>query len=111
MAKTREERIRDRAYEIWQREGAEHGRHADHWLRAEAEIEAEDRKAAATGQQSAAIAREAGATGTAPPPSPTPSRVATPARAASKPQRGVAETTGAGNEKPKPGAPGRGKSS
>jgi hypothetical protein len=32
------ERIRTRAYEIWEREGRPHRRHDDHWRRAEAEI-------------------------------------------------------------------------
>jgi hypothetical protein len=30
--------IRQRAYEIWEREGRPHGRDRIHWLRAEAEI-------------------------------------------------------------------------
>ena len=38
MDETREDRIRRRAFEIWQREGGTHGRHEDHWRRAEAEI-------------------------------------------------------------------------
>jgi Protein of unknown function (DUF2934) len=32
------DRIRQRAYEIWQSEGKPHGRNLIHWLRAEAEI-------------------------------------------------------------------------
>jgi Protein of unknown function (DUF2934) len=32
------DRIRRRAYEIWEREGWPHGRHLDHWLRAASEI-------------------------------------------------------------------------
>jgi hypothetical protein len=32
------ERIRIRAYEIWEREGRPHRRHDDHWHRAETEI-------------------------------------------------------------------------
>src|SRR5690242_14356261 len=43
MSKTREERIRERAYDLWEREGGQHGRHDTHWKEAEAEIEAEDR--------------------------------------------------------------------
>jgi hypothetical protein len=34
----REQAIHERAYRIWEREGHLHGRHLDHWLRAEAEV-------------------------------------------------------------------------
>ena len=37
----RERRIRERAYEIWEREGRPEGREAEHWERAEAEIAAQ----------------------------------------------------------------------
>lgn len=37
----REEQIRSRAYEIWDREGRQHGSHDDHWHRAAQEIAAE----------------------------------------------------------------------
>jgi hypothetical protein len=43
MADSRDERIRRRAYEIWDREGRTHGRHDEHWHQAAAEIDAEDR--------------------------------------------------------------------
>ena len=36
------ERIRKRAHEIWQEEGSPEGREYSHWLRARAEIQAED---------------------------------------------------------------------
>ena len=42
MRSDREERIRQRAYAIWQSEGHGHGRHEDHWHRAEREIAAEE---------------------------------------------------------------------
>jgi hypothetical protein len=42
MRSDREERIRQRAYAIWQSEGHRHGRHEDHWHRAEREIAAEE---------------------------------------------------------------------
>ena len=48
MAESRDERIRRRAYEIWDREGRSHGRHEDHWHQAAVEIDAEDRKGAAS---------------------------------------------------------------
>lgn len=41
MNSDQESRIRQRAYEIWQREGRPEGREAEHWRRAEAEITAE----------------------------------------------------------------------
>lgn len=38
---TREERIKRRAYEIWEREGRPTGREQEHWDRAVQEIEGE----------------------------------------------------------------------
>lgn len=46
MQGDREDRIRHRAYEIWEREGRPEGRGQDHWAQACAEIEAEDRTSA-----------------------------------------------------------------
>jgi hypothetical protein len=43
MPKTRDDKIRERAYAIWQRHGRPHGQHDEHWRQAEAEIEAEER--------------------------------------------------------------------
>lgn len=37
-----EDRIRQRAYEIWEREGRPEGRHEDHWHRAHRELTGED---------------------------------------------------------------------
>ena len=37
------EAIRERAYIIWVREGRQHGRDFDHWVRAQVELEAEVR--------------------------------------------------------------------
>ncbi|MDQ2103159.1 DUF2934 domain-containing protein [Azospirillum isscasi] len=48
MQGDREDRIRHRAYEIWEREGRPEGRGESHWAQACAEIEAED-AASATG--------------------------------------------------------------
>ena len=42
MRSNREERVKQRAYELWQTEGHGHGRHEDHWHRAEREIAAEE---------------------------------------------------------------------
>ena len=33
------QRIRERAYELWEREGRPHGRHMDHWVQAEQETQ------------------------------------------------------------------------
>lgn len=62
MPKTREERVRERAYEIWEREGRMHGCDPEHWRRAEAEIDAEERRTTSTESASAQIAADAGAT-------------------------------------------------
>jgi hypothetical protein len=75
MRSDREERIKQRAYAIWQSEGHRHGRHEDHWHRAEREIAAEEagpgeaprrasrpRKAAAEKSVAATPARSRGET-------------------------------------------------
>ena len=41
MDSDKEARIRERAYEIWVREGRPHGKDAEHWQKAEAEIAAQ----------------------------------------------------------------------
>ncbi|MGQ3295251.1 MAG: DUF2934 domain-containing protein, partial [Shinella sp.] len=41
MTNDREEKIRARAYEIWQREGSEDGVALDHWIQAQEEVDAE----------------------------------------------------------------------
>lgn len=42
MTRAREERIRERAHELWEREGNPAGREQVHWEQAAREIEAED---------------------------------------------------------------------
>ena len=42
MGDDREDRIRARAYEIWQREGSPPGHENDHWIEAEQELDAEN---------------------------------------------------------------------
>ncbi|MGE5271694.1 MAG: DUF2934 domain-containing protein [Thiohalocapsa sp.] len=37
-----DERIRERAYEIWEREGRPEGKSVEHWMQAEAEVSAEE---------------------------------------------------------------------
>jgi hypothetical protein len=46
-----EQKIRERAYAIWEQEGRPHGRDLDHRLRAEAEIAAERVRGGATARQ------------------------------------------------------------
>jgi hypothetical protein len=45
MQNERTERIRERAHEIWEREGQPEGRDVEHWQMAVAEIEAEESQA------------------------------------------------------------------
>ena len=47
MQSDRHERITERAYQIWVAEGRVHGRHAEHWQRAEREIAEEELRVAA----------------------------------------------------------------
>lgn len=42
MTDEREDRIRNRAYELWQRDGAPDGKPDDHWYQAEREIDQGD---------------------------------------------------------------------
>jgi hypothetical protein len=42
MSTDREEKIRSRAHQIWEREGGTHGRHQEHWAQATHEIDNED---------------------------------------------------------------------
>lgn len=44
----REQRIKERAFELWQREGSLDGRSLGHWLQAEREIQEEDEAEAAS---------------------------------------------------------------
>ncbi len=47
MSSDREERVRQRAHEIWLREGRPDGHGPRHWIEAEGEIDAEDAAARA----------------------------------------------------------------
>lgn len=53
MADEREDRVRERAYRLWEQEGRPHGRHADHWHQASQEVGDE-----LYGQQGATDAQE-----------------------------------------------------
>jgi Protein of unknown function (DUF2934) len=58
MQSDRQARISERAYQIWVAEGRIHGRHDEHWQRAEHEIAEEElRVAAALAERAAATAK------------------------------------------------------
>lgn len=77
MADDRFAKIRERAYLIWERENKPEGKHLEHWLCAEAEIDAE--LAAETGEQGQAIR-----------PTPSPTQAAAPMpETADRPRRAV----------------------
>jgi hypothetical protein len=65
MRSDREERIKERAYAIWLAEGRAHGRHQEHWHRAEREIAAEETTGKAAGGGTARRVRAATTPGTA----------------------------------------------
>ncbi|MFB9794865.1 DUF2934 domain-containing protein [Shinella granuli] len=48
MDDQRERRIKERAFELWQREGSLDGRSLGHWLQAEREVQEEDEAEAAS---------------------------------------------------------------
>ncbi|SFP54954.1 DUF2934 domain-containing protein [Sphingomonas rubra] len=60
MTDDRNDRVRRRAYEMWEQQGGEHGRHEDHWHSASAEIDA------ATQAEEASTAAPDGTTLTSP---------------------------------------------
>ena len=67
MRSDRDERIKQRAYDLWQSEGHGHGRHEDHWHRAEREIAAEEAgpgKAPLRARRSGKVAAEKSAAAT-----------------------------------------------
>ena len=62
-----ENEIRKRSYHIWEREGRPDGRHLDHWLMAQAELDAEGkartrapRRAAKTSPKTESAAKSTG---------------------------------------------------
>lgn len=63
-ARDNRDRISRRAHEIWEREGQPHGRHDEHWVRAQAEIEAEDTARPITETDAPVLPRKPTAKGT-----------------------------------------------
>ena len=57
MIHANDEAIRDRAYQIWEREGRPHGRDRDHWLQAAWELSGEEAKAAALSKKAKPAAK------------------------------------------------------
>jgi len=51
--KRNDERVRVRAYELWERDGRPHGRNDEYWAEALRQIQQEDRGAPPTGMQQA----------------------------------------------------------
>ncbi len=80
----KEDRIRARAYELWEREGRAHGNHESHWQEATRQVEAElAGEAVAPRKASGSKARKTGkppSAGAAASPSDTGSDAANPAR-------------------------------
>jgi hypothetical protein len=54
MSDDLDEKIRGRAYTIWEEEGGEHGRDREHWARAEQEVGSDGRSVTAPTQQAPA---------------------------------------------------------
>ena len=67
MDRDREERIRERAYQIWEREGRQEGSHDAHWQRAERELDEEEQEGGTETSQNEPrqMAGDASAPGTA----------------------------------------------
>jgi hypothetical protein len=97
MESDKEARIRERAHEIWVSEGRPHGRDAEHWQKAEAEIAAES--GAVADRAAAGSKPRTEAPGPAPAaPSAQSSGAAAPLRSrrAAKPASGATESGGGG---------------
>ncbi len=58
MADNRDELLRARAYALWEEEGQPHGRDADHWAAAEAELFGDAAKSTAAPEATARPARK-----------------------------------------------------
>ncbi len=98
MSNTREEKIRQRAHALWEREGRPHGAHDRHWHQATSEVDAEDATAAgepAAGTKSSAKAK-ASTMAAAPAKVPKAAQPAAARADASAPKSGRKATKGAG---------------
>ena len=73
-----EEAIRERAYQIWVREGCPHGRDFDHWVQAQVELTAESIASNGGAKRVAAVKRPRAAAAPKPVPAAKPARNAAP---------------------------------
>jgi len=72
-----EERIRTRAYELWEAEGRPEGREIEHWLQAVQELHSEERDAVGVASSRPPRTRSAATTAGAAKPAARPARTAT----------------------------------
>jgi hypothetical protein len=93
MADGLDERIRRRAYEIWEAEGRPAGRDEEHWHRAAEEVRAEARAETAVGGQAPDPAAPGPSAGSQTRPAETPPTKSSPAKPAGK--MGPAKAAGA----------------
>jgi len=88
MADDRQERIRNRAHQIWQEEGQPAGHHERHWHQAAADVDRED----ATGKPAKKPAKKAAVAGKAKAePKEAQGKVAKAAKKPSKPKKAAAK--------------------
>lgn len=88
MADDRQERIRNRAHQIWQEEGQPAGHHERHWHQAAADVDRED----ATGKPAKTPAKKAAGAGKAKAePKEAQGKVAKAAKKPSKPKKAAAK--------------------
>lgn len=83
MSTDREQRIRERAYRIWEQQGRPEGGHDHHWLQAEREIDEEER-----GDRASSTAGEAAETS---------AETATPKRRSTRSAKGAASQAQSGS--------------
>lgn len=98
MTDERQERVRQRAHEIWEREGRPHGKHDEHWRLAREEIEREGGEATEGGAAKARTPRRASAKAAAPG-----EAAAAPGRKRTSPREVTSEGTKPDGAPPAPG--------
>src|SRR5690349_21805977 len=96
MTPEREQRIRERAYAIWLREGRPHGKDREHWRLAEAEVVAEEAAERETASSAAAAPSPD-------PPAEPPAKTGRPVRSRPARRKDEAEPAGEGRNAPRTG--------
>jgi hypothetical protein len=86
----KEDRIRRRAYEIWEREGRPHGRDWDHWVKAAGEIDKEGTAPEAANGAGSPVRKRSGGRRSSPA---MPGETILPPAVAAKPKRPRAKRT------------------